>query len=139
MQVEKLLKEIRFIDDRINSKLRQLDQLRKQIGSVKSFDYSKDRVQESNRPGSAIEDLVAKICDLEMEITKEIDRLADNKAEAMAYISEIGGVRGTVLEMRYLENMGWDKIAYTLGRSVRCIFNWHKEAIKDLEEFSNLQ
>lgn len=133
MNIEKQLKDIRFVDNRINTKLRQVEILRSQIGTVKSFDYSKDRVQESNRTGSSVEDIVANIYDLELEITRDIDLLVQKKNEASQLINRADGTAGTVLEMRYLENMAWRDIANTLNLSKQRVFQLHDGAMKYLK------
>ena len=124
------LKEIRFLDERINSKLRQLEELKAMKGAVCGIDYSKDKIQTS--PSNSQEELIIKITDLENNINKDIDKLVSLKNKAMEEINKISGREGTVLEMRYLEGMDWDKIAYELDLSVDSIYRIHGEALKEI-------
>lgn len=133
MSEEKFLKEIKHLDSRINSKIRQLDLLRHQIGSLKSFDYSKDRVQESNIQGSQIENLIVKICDLELDITKDINKLVDKKKQAIEIVNKTEGLGGTIMEMRYLEGMCWEEIISTLHISPQYAYELHNKELKKLK------
>ena len=133
MSEEKFLKEIKHLDSRINSKIRQLDLLRHQIGSLKSFDYSKDRVQESNIQGSQIENLIVKICDLEGEITKDIDKLVDKKRQAIETVNKMEGLGGSIMEMRYLEGRSWENITVILHISPQYAFELHNRELKKLK------
>ena len=93
------LNNILKLNDRIQSKLRQKEELRATMTGVSGIDYSKDRVQTS--PTNSIEELVIKIVDFEEEITRDIDKLVDMKREAYNSINKVEGIYGIILEMRY--------------------------------------
>ena len=133
MTKEDLLNIIR-LNDRIESKLRQKEELKSTMYSIGSIDYSKDRVQTSLV--NSTEDLIIKIVDFEEEITKSIDRLIDLKQEASKVIDQIDGAYGTVLEMRYLECMRWEEIAYRLNYSIQHVYRLHGQALLKLKDES---
>ena len=124
------LKEIRFLDERINSKLRQLEELKAMKGAVCGIDYSRDKIQTS--PSNSQEDLIIKITDLELEINKDIDKLVDMKNKAREEINRLSGVHGAILELRYIECKDWDEISYRLNFSEREIYRKHREALKKI-------
>lgn len=128
------LNSIIRLNDRIESKLRQKDELKSTMYNIGSIDYSKDRVQTSKV--NSTEDLIIKIVDLEEEITRSIDRLIDLKQEASKVIDQIDGVYGTVLEMRYLECMRWEEIAYRLNYSIQHVYRLHGQALLKLKDES---
>lgn len=122
------LRELIHLDEKIETKRRQLERLMKTRLSIKGIDYSKDRVQTSGHNGQ--EDLIIKIIDLEREINRDIDELVDKKAIAREKISRVPGVQGTILEMRYLECMTWEEIAYRLSYSIRAVYKIHGQALQ---------
>lgn len=126
------LKEIIYLNDRINSKIRQLKELRLTREGVKGIDYSRDKVQTSVT--SSIENTVIKIVDYEEAINKDIDKLIDMKNEARKLINKVKGPCGTVLEMRYLECMRWEEIAYRLHYGIRHVFKLHGQALEELKK-----
>lgn len=128
------LNSIIRLNDRIESKLRQKEELKSTMYSIGSIDYSKERVQTSLV--NSTEDLIIKIVDFEEEITRSIDRLIDLKQEASKVIDQIDGAYGTVLEMRYLECMRWEEIAYRLNYSIQHVYRLHGQALLKLKDES---
>ena len=126
------LQEIVNLDNRIESKLRQLEELRDTITSIQGIDYSKDKVQTS--PSNALENSVIRLIEMEEEISKDIDRLVDKKQDAREKINKVKGEYGTILEMRYLENKEFEEIAYRLGYSIRQIHRLHGESLNKIKD-----
>lgn len=133
MTKDELINIIR-LNDRIESKLRQKEELKSTMYSIGGIDYSKDRVQTSKV--NTTEDLIIKIVDFEEEITRSIDSLIDLKQGASKVIDQIDGVYGTVLEMRYLECMRWEEIAYRLNYSMQHVYRIHGQALLKLKDES---
>lgn len=131
MDKEKL-KEIIYLNDRIDSKLRQLEELKLTRESIKGIDYSIDKVQTG--PTSSIENTIIKIVDYEQEISKDMEKLINMKNNASKEINEIQGIYGTILEMRYLECMRWEEIAYRLNYGIRHVYKLHGQALKELKK-----
>ena len=87
-----------------------------------------------------MENTVAKIVDLEMEINEDIDRLVDIKAEIMEIISQADDpICQLLLELRYINGKGWDEIARDIGFDIRTAFRLHGKALKEIEEIRNCQ
>lgn len=124
------LKNIIDMDKRIDSKLRQLETLKDMRESISAIDYSKDNVQCS--PVNQLENSVIKIIELEDEINIDIDKLVDKKNEARQLINKVEGIEGTVLEMRYLECMQWEEIAYRLRYDIRWVHRLHGRGLEDM-------
>lgn len=132
------LRDIIYLDDRIESKLRQLESLRSTKDCIGSIDYSKDRVQVST-VSSGIENVIIRIVDLESDINSDIDRLVDMKQKAREEINKVNGMAGTILEMRYLENMKWEEIAYRLNYSIRAVYKIHGQALEVIRDIQSVQ
>lgn len=126
------LKDIIYLNDRIDSKLRQLNELRFTMEGIKGIDYSRDKIQTA--PTSSVENTIIKIVDYEQAINQDIDKLIDMKDKARKEINKVKGQCGTVLEMRYLECMRWEEIAYRLHYSIRRIYQLHGEGLAKIRE-----
>lgn len=125
------LRELRHLDILINTKQSQIDDLRAKVRYLQATDYGRDRVQTSNK--NTIEDLILKICDLEIEIEKDIDLLIDKKKNAILEINSINDLRyRTILELRYLKSKKWEEIAVETGYEYSWVLRLHGEALKKL-------
>ena len=121
-----------YLEQRVNSRLRRLSDLRQLAGRVTS---SLGREPVS---GSAdvhkLDGTIAKIVDMEREINEEIDRLVDVKREAMAVIRQVEHPdQQLVLELRYLDFKSWPAIAEEMGLSPRWVQTLHERALAAVE------
>ena len=121
-----------YLEQRINSRLRRLSDLRQLAGQVTSS-LGRDPVS-----GSAdvhkLDGTIAKIVDMEREINGEIDRLVDAKREAMAVIRQVKHPdQQLVLELRYLDFKSWPSIAEEMGLSPRWVQTLHERALAAVE------
>lgn len=121
-----------YLEQRVNSRLRRLSDLRQLAGQVTS---SLGREPVS---GSAdvhkLDGTIAKIVDMEREINEEIDRLVDTKREAMAVIRQVKHPdQQLVLELRYLDFKSWSSIAEEMGLSPRWVQTLHERALAAVE------
>lgn len=126
------LREIIYLDDLINSKLRQIENLRASRFSIGSMSFKPDKVQKTDFRNHQ-EELIVKLIDLEDDITKDIDRLVDMKTLAKISIDKLNGPYRLVMSMRYLECMKWKEIAYRLNYSVQAVYKIHGQALKMVE------
>lgn len=126
------LREIIYLDDLINSKLRQIENLRASRFSIGSMSFKPDKVQKTDFRNHQ-EELIVKLIDLENDITKDIDRLVDMKTLAKISIDKLNGPYRLVMSMRYLECMKWKEIAYRLNYSVQAVYKIHGQALKMVE------
>lgn len=125
------LRELRHMDCLINSKLRQIDDLRSKMKYLQAIDYAKDKIQTSNK--ASVEDTIIKLCDLEAEITQEIDELIDKKRVAKEEIDKIeDATLRSILTMRYIEMLKWEEIAVQLNYDYRHVLRLHGEALNKL-------
>lgn len=126
------LREIIYLDDLINSKLRQIENLRASRFSIGSMSFKPDKVQKTDFRNHQ-EELIVKLIDLEGDITKDIDRLVDMKTLARISIDKLNGPYRLVMSMRYLECMKWKEIAYRLNYSLQAVYKIHGQALKMVE------
>ncbi|MFR7349473.1 DUF1492 domain-containing protein [Peptoniphilus sp.] len=129
---KKEFKEILYLDHLINSKIRLLENLRHSRLQVKSLQFKTDVVKESHVKNHQ-EDIIIRIIDLEKEITKDIDKLINEKKRAKSVIDRLDGPYKLVMSMRYLECMKWEDIAYRLDYSIQAVYKIHGQALKRVE------
>ena len=119
------------IDQRINSKIEQVSSLNNM--ATKATSTITDMPGSATRNIHRMEDVIAKIIDMQAEINADIDKLVDLKAEIMDAIKSVDNLEyQTILELRYLCYKPWEQIAIELGYSVNNVFKMHRKA---LEEF----
>lgn len=133
MSIKEELRELRVISKLIDSKIKQKEQLRKYYTTIKSFDYSKDKITGGVKKDFT--DTVNKLVDLENEITKDIDALADKKQEMDKFIKDVlTGNEYVVIQMRYFEDSDWLEIAYKLNYEYGYVLNIHGRALQKLNK-----
>ena len=104
MTAQEYLSQAYRIDQRVNSKLRQVDSLR-DLATRATSTMGTEPVS-GTRNVHRLADTIDKIVDLENEINNDIDRLVDLKREVMATISKVQDTNALMLlELRYLSFM----------------------------------
>lgn len=123
------LKSIPYIDGLINSKIRQLDQLKQYRGRLPT--YKGQESVQSGSVGDPTAGIALKIVQLDEEIAQDIERLVDLKAEARALFAQLDDdlKYKSVMELRYLECMTWREVAQSLHFSYKYVFKLHSEAL----------
>ena len=132
MNAKEYLKQIINIDKLINSKVKQVSDL-KELGGIKSRGFDGMPSGGSSNPDK-IAELVVKIVDLENDINDSIDKLIDLKKDAMNKIDQLSDSRyRLILNKRYLENETFEKIAVDMDLSWKWTHKLHKEALEELD------
>ena len=132
MTAKEYLSQARYLDARINSKIKQVEKLNDLATSATSVLTG----MPHNPSGSTsrMADTVAKIIDLQAEINRDIDALVDLKYEIGEAIKAIPDLeQQTILEQRYLCFMPWEQIAVELQFTPRHVFRLHDEALKSIK------
>lgn len=130
--VKKYLNQVRESDKMIDVKLKRLEELNQKSISVRSPDYSADKVQTSPN-GDSVGRIIEKIVDLQREINADIDRFVDLKAEIMHQIDEIPSVdERIVLYAKYFEYKNLQQIADEMPCCERTVQRLHKNALRNL-------
>jgi hypothetical protein len=110
LSAKEYLSQVRRIDQRINNKLEQLYALRV-VAENASATLSDTLIRLSPNIHS-LEDVVAKMVDMEVEISGDIDRLVDLKHEIRFVIAQVADQElQTILELRYLGYKTWPEVA----------------------------
>ena len=132
MTAKEYLSQARYLDARINTKIKQLEALNTLATSATSV--LTGMPHSPNKDTSKMADIVDKIVDLQAEINRDIDALVDLKGEMRSKLEMVPAEDyKAILEMRYLCFMSWEQIASNLGLSVPYTYKLHDRALKGFE------
>ncbi|MGI6449022.1 MAG: DUF1492 domain-containing protein [Desulfitobacteriia bacterium] len=139
MNAKEYLSQAFWLDQRINSKLEQLESLRSLATKV-TTNLSQEKVSCGNDVTKIREKTIVKIIDLENEIDDDIDKLVDLKADIMEAIGQVDEpICQLLLEMRYINGKTWEEVASVLGIDIRTAFRLHGKSLKEIEHIKNCQ
>ena len=139
MNAKEYLLQAYKLNQRINSKLEQLEVLRSLSMKVTSC-YSDVKVMHSTTERSQMEKTLAKMIDLSSEINEEIDRFMDLKTEIKGTIEKVDDINcQLLLEKRYISGKSWEEIAEEFQYSVSGVFRIHGEALKKTSKILKLK
>lgn len=126
------------IDQRINSKLEQLENLRT-LSRKTTVSYGSEPVSHT-RNVTFMEDTIVRLIDLENEINADIDRLVDLKREIYDVLRHVQAPElQLLLELRYLCFKNWSEISVALDLDDRYVFKVHGRALDELTKIISLR
>lgn len=130
MNAKDYLNKAYRLDQRINSKLEQVESLN--ALATKATSTLSDMPRNPNRATSKMTDAIDKIIDLQAEINKDIDMLIDLKTEIVALIKKVKNQEyQTLLEKRYLCFETWEQIAVDMDYSIQHIYRLRDRALEE--------
>lgn len=120
------------IDQRINAKLEQVEQLRA-LTRKATASYSGERVSHS-RIVTAMEDTIIRLMEAERELNQGIDRLVDLRRNIYEVLRDVRDPElQLLLELRYLCFKNWSEISVALELEDRYVFKLHSRALAEVQ------
>lgn len=133
MTAKDYLSQAKYLDTRINSKIRQVADLNDL--ATKATTTLTGMPHNPNHGRSTMADCVAKIVDLQAEINADIDALVDLKRDILETIKGLENQEyQTILERRYLCFETWERIAAEMEYDLRWLFRLHGKALERVQE-----
>lgn len=130
MNSKNYLKQVFFLNQRIDDSLQELEQLRVRAFSIGAIDTSKDKVQ-SGKISDIVGDNASAIIDLEAKINRKINEYAQRKNEVECMIDRmVDDALKLILQKRYLLFKEWEQIAVDIGYTYRHTIRLHGEALR---------
>ena len=130
MRAKEYLKQAYRLDQRINSNIKEVGELRAMAGSISSPQLSADKVQTSHTGDAPFERALMRLWEMEAKIDAEIDLYVDLKNQIRAVVSQIDNVdEQMVLRYRYIHNMTWEQIGTELYVDKSTVKRWHDVAL----------
>jgi hypothetical protein len=120
------------IDQRINSKIEQVQSLRN-LAAKATATLSDIPPASGERNVHRMEDVIIKMVDVENEIHNDINLLLDIKKDVGAVIKRVKDPeQQVVLELRYLCFKTWEQIAVDMNYGIDNIFRIHRRALNSV-------
>lgn len=132
MTVKEYLSQGAYLDRLIDSKLEQLEELKK----ITCSSHGLVTVSENtNNNVSRVHRTVERICLMEEELNRQIDRYVEVKDGISKLIMSVPDLQQRlVLEQHYLLFLTWEEIAEKFYMSLRNVQYIHKKALAWLEQ-----
>lgn len=133
MTVKEYLRQAYRLDNRINSDIEELGQLREMVCSISSPMLG-ERVQTSKSGQAPFVKNIEKIIELESKINEEIDVFVDLKSQMRDAINLVDDIdEQLILRYRYIHNMTWEEIGDNLHVDARTARRWHGRALQNVK------
>lgn len=124
------------LDQWINSKLRQVENLRSLTQKV-TASYGREPVSHT-RNVTSLEDSIIRLMEGEEQINQQIDKMVNLKMDIAALIDHVRNENyRLILEKRYLCFLSWDEIATDMHYSSRWVRNVHERALEVVGKLLN--
>ena len=129
MTAKEYLSRAYRIDQRINTKLMRISELRA-LAQKCTVAYGGERVSHTRNVAS-LEDSVMKIMEAERELDAQIDLLVDTKKEIESVIEQVPDADcRLLLEMRYLAMESWTEIACQMNTYRMRVYRLHDKSLE---------
>lgn len=134
MKTKEYLRKLKKLDTVINQKIEELNSLRIMSDSIRSVDYSKEKVQTNHTNEAPFITTIERMSDLEKEINTEIDTYVIEKHKIINQIQGLSNhLHIQVLYKLYVEFKQLEEVADELGYSYQYIRSLHGSALKEFE------
>ena len=136
MTAKEYLGQAYRLDQWINSKLRQVENLRSLTQKV-TASYGREPVSHT-RNVTSLEDSIIRLMEGEEQINQQIDKMVNLKMDIAALIDHVRNENyRLILEKRYLCFLSWDEIATDMHYSSRWVRNVHERALEVVGKLLN--
>ena len=132
MTAKEYLSRAYLLDQQIRSKLEQVQSLR-ELAFQCTANTENERVSATPDP-TKTQEIIAKIVDLEDEITDDVETLVDVKCEIKRAIDTVEKpLHRLILEQRYLLCKSWDEVADSVCYETNTVYKIHKGILRNFK------
>ena len=133
MTAKEFLSQAYLLDQRVRSKMKQVEELRALACDVKAF--AGNEPVSHTRDVTSLQNAVVKIIEEEQALNDEIDRFVDARRQIRAVIDQVPDLTmRLILEKRYLLFEPWEKIVSDLVYTRRWVLHQHRVALEIVGE-----
>lgn len=133
---QQFLERISTLDDHIEQLKFELSELEKNRTYIRAANYERHGTG-SGKNEAAFEKTSDKIADLEIEINREIEDLAQRRYDAIRLIQRLENPRQSqILFMRYVRKMSFDEIVSSIGYAQTYVYTLHRTALAELDKIA---
>ena len=127
------LRNISKLEYQIFEEFEELEYLNSLKTSIKSFDYSSDKVKSSPK-NHDFADIIIKISDLEREVCKNLNVLIAKRQKACDMFESLPTELCDIMKLKYLYNYSFEEISKRLSYSLRHVYRLHGQALQILRK-----
>lgn len=128
------LMNVKRLDAQINVRLSEKDDMKEKLLHITPT-LSLDKGSGGGGTQDKVAGIIAKMIDLESQITADIDRYADMKQEALALLDRMENpVYMTLLHRRYFLHETFERIAIDMNYSWRWVTKLHGRALQAFDK-----
>lgn len=137
MEVKEYLGRYRYINLKLWAKIEQTREFKELSTSIRSFDYSKEKVQSSGYSKEAeFEMLLIKAREFEEISAGEIEELIKVKSEIEKVIKQVKDPKlNIILELKYIVGLN----LYEIAEKIKTTYDWacrlHGDALKEAKKY----
>lgn len=135
MTAKQYLSSLKRLDSIIKQKTEELEDLKSKSKSIRSIDYSAERVQKSPSTDAPFVKILDNIVDLSNEIAEDIDRLIAQQHTIIFQIQELKNpIYIDILYKKYVQFKRFEKIAVEMNYNYEYIRQLHGHALCAFEK-----
>lgn len=134
MNAEKQLEYVKMLDELINAKLAEREQLMALATDASPRPMDGMPFDGSDMSSSKVENAVVKMVDLAREIDRLIDQYIDHKKKIISLLEKLPEKEYGVLHRYYIRYMTWEKVAEDMGYCASQIWRIKKKALENFEK-----
>ena len=136
MTAKKYFQQLWLLDEEIDEKIREMDELRTQAENCSSPEMT--GMPRGSGTKDKLSEIVTKLVDLQSYVNEQTDRLIDLRAEITRQINEMKNQRSRIiLSKRYLrknrQDRAWEKIAKEMHYDKSTLMDIHRKALRQFE------
>ena len=133
---QKFLEKISTLDEHIEQLKFELTELEKNRISVRAVNYDAHGSHGNGQKNEAVfEKNSDRIADLELELKREIEQLAEQRNTAIHLIQRLDDPKQSkILFMRYVQKKSFDEIVSAIGYAASYIYTIHRTALAELDK-----
>ena len=129
MTAKQYLSQIRRLDIQIGQRREELDRLH---SAAQSVSVHAGDARHSFGGSDRVGDTAARLCDLEAEINKDVQVLAELRHKIINQIQRLGDTRHVdLLYRRYVNYQSWEEISDSMYYTVRHVQRLHGSALQE--------
>lgn len=127
------LRNISKLEYQIFEEFEELEYLNSLKTSIKSFDYSSDKVKSSPK-NRDFADIIIRISDLEKKIYRHLNELITKRQRACSMFESLPTELCDIMKLKYLYNYSFEEISQRLNYSLRHVYRLHGQALQILRK-----
>lgn len=127
------LRNISKLEYQIFEEFEELEYLNSLKTSIKSFDYSTEKVTSSPK-NKDFAGIISRIIELEKKVYRHLDELISERQRVCDMFESLPTELCDIMKLKYLYNYSFEEISQRLSYSLRHVYRLHGQALQVLRK-----